>query len=387
MSTFPQNLGLGISPQVWLSSDTLSYNQLRNVGYPSYLTPVQKARLERIRQARLLFDGRHHEFFIYEGRSQFDFPEVKANGQIRKMFVPYNLLKLISLKSADLLFGDEPAIKVEDEIQDGFLAELIQRTALHALLYQAALEASVDGEAFIEAVIQDGEVYLKRVDSADVFPQGPLLPSGQYGSYVKYNAKNIGNDSSPKWILLVTTYLPGKITREVKELTSTGSIDITPRVLELKVWPQEDPTQEPLDPVTMTGLDDPSIIWIPNLLIRDLCVSDYDGLIELQDMLNAKQTQIARVLSKHSDPKLILPARAANAEGNVPASAEVYFANTPDEKPSYLTWEAQLAIAMQDRNDLQRDRFRTIDDHIIGEFCDGPEAHRQQRYVPPHRSH
>ena len=54
-----------------------------------------------------------------------------------------------------------------------------------------------------------------------------------------------------------------------------------------------------------------TITWIPNLLVRDIAVSDYDGLVERQDELNAKQTQISRVQAKHADPKLAMHSRNA----------------------------------------------------------------------------
>jgi hypothetical protein len=351
MSSFPQNLGLGISPQVWLSTSRYEYNMLRPIGYAPYLTPVQQARQERIRQARMLFDGRHKDLFLFEGRTQFDFPVVVTNGRQNQLYVPLNMLKLIAQKSADLLFGNSPSVKVEDEIQDTFLQTMIERTALHALLCGEALECAVDGEACLEGVVKDGKVYLKRVDAADIFPVGPLGPDGQYGSYVKYNAKNAGSDQSPDWRLLVTTYLPGEITRELKQLDQNGFI--MPRSLSMNEWPQEDLTAEPMEPVTKTGLDTPSIVFIPNLLVRNLPVSDFDGLIELQDSLNAKQTQIARVLAKHSDPKLMLPEDQADAQGNVRTSYDVYYYRNKDEIPAYMTWNAELQSAIADRGEVR----------------------------------
>ncbi len=351
MNDFPNNIGLGTSPQVWLFSDFEGYNQLREGSYPPYLSLVQQARLERIRQARLLHDGRHWRMFLFEARTQFDFPETMTLGRRRRMYVPYNLLKLISQKSADLLFGAQPAVRVEDEIQQDKITELVDRTSLHALLYAMAGECGVDGEAYIESVVQDGQVYLKRVDAADIFPEGKVQPDGQYASYVKYNATNVGTPNAPDWRLLTTRYLPGTITRQVQQLDQKGFV--LPKVLTLNEWPQEDPQAAPLDPETRTGLDRPSVVYIPNLLVRDIPVSEYDGLVELQDSLNAKNTQIARVLAKHSDPKLAAPVAAATNEGELPQSHDVYFFRDKEEIPQYLTWNAELAAAMEDRKEVR----------------------------------
>jgi hypothetical protein len=361
------NFGLGTSPQVWLFSDFNLYNQLRPIGYPMYLTMVQKARLERIRQARLLHDGRHWRLFLFEARTQFDFPEVRTMGRKTQLYVPYNLCKLISIVSANLLFGAEPGLKVaptpeETEaikqadaridlaslVQGKYLAQLIERTAFHRLLYHTAIEASYDAEAYFESCIELGQVYVRRIDAADIFPLGRIQPDGQYKAYVKYNARNLGSDDKPDWRLLTTTYLPGKITRKVSQLNNFGFV--LPRQLTLNEWPQEDPEDSPLEPETVTGIDRCTITYVPNLLARDFPVSDYDGLVETQDELNAKQTQISRVLAKHSDPKLAAPATAATQDGILPSNHDVYFFRSKDEIPQYLTWNAELASAITERD-------------------------------------
>lgn len=380
MDDFGSRFSLGTAPQVWLFSDYDGYNWIRTQGYPPYLTQQQVNRLERIRQARLLHDGRHKRLFWVEGRTQCDFPQMKVNGHLTTPYVPYNLLRLITRKSADLLFGDEPAVKVTDEIQQQKLAALVKRTSLHALLYASAAEATVDAEAFIESVIQQGEVYLKRVDAADIFPVGLLQPDGQYESYVRYNAKNVGTEDNPEWRLLITRYIPGAITRELRPLDRQGVI--SPKVLTLDQWPQEDPAAEPLEPETRTGLDRASIVWVPNELVRDIAVSMYDGLVECQDAINAKQTQIFRVLAKHADPKLAAPRAAADPQGRLPANHEVFFFGSKDEIPQYLTWHAELASALEDRREM-RSAMLTLAEMspILLGIKDGASSHNNYKGV------
>lgn len=335
---------------VWLFSGFTGYNTFRTIGYPAYLSLKQQARLEQIRQARMLHDGRHADYFLFEGRTQWNFPTMASQGREIRPFVPYNLLKLISLKSADLLFGSEPSVKVDNEIQSQKIEELAERTALHKLLHHTAREASCDREAFIEAVIQDGKVYLKRVDAADIFPEGGIQPDGQYKSYVRYNAVNKGDDQKPNWILLKTRYLPGKITRTVLQLDNTGSVagGAVPRVLTLNLWPQEDPEDEPMEPEVITGIDRNTITYIANDVVRDIGVSDYDGLVELQDTLNSKRTQIARVLAQHSDPGMAMPETAFKPDGTIDSRNKVVAFREPDMIPKYITWDAQLTAAYAD---------------------------------------
>jgi len=79
-------------PAVWVYSTDSSYSALRESGYPGFLTAAQKARLERIRQARLLFDGKHREYFLSERRTQFDFPQMRVGEQIIQPYLKYNAL-------------------------------------------------------------------------------------------------------------------------------------------------------------------------------------------------------------------------------------------------------------------------------------------------------
>lgn len=349
---FPDNIGLGVSPQVWLFSDFDSYNQLRSGGYAPYLTFAQQARLERLRQARLLHDGKHWRMFIFEGRSQFNFPEVEAVGGVKRpLFVPYNLLQLIARKSADLLFGDEPAIRVTEELQAKAIADLVERNNFHQLLGDQAIECAGDGECYFQGVIQNGQVYLKRIDAADIFPVGKIQPNGQYQSYIQYNAKNVGTKDKPDWMLLTTTYEPGFIRRKLQKLNQEGFI--MPRELTLHEWPQEDPQEEPIEPEVATGLDYPNIVFVPNRLVREFVMSDFDGLIELQDALNAKHTQVARALAQHSDPKLAVPRYAFDQNGAVHISQGAFAFDNPDQIPKYITWNAELESAIRDRQEVR----------------------------------
>src|SRR5262249_15743010 len=98
-----------------------------------------------------------------------------------------------------------------------------------------------------------------------------------------------------------------------------------------------------------TGIARNTITWIPNQLVRGQPVSDYDGAIELQDSLNAKNSQVGRVLLKHSDPKMLFPAEAFTQDGTIRADHDVFSVTDPGKVPRYITWDAELAHAMADR--------------------------------------
>ena len=108
----------------------------------------------------------------------------------------------------------------------------------------------------------------------------------------------------------------------------------------------------PLSPLTVTGIASNTITWIPNLLVRGRAVSDYEGAIDLQDALNAKNSQVGRVLLKHSDPRMAFPEEAFDpVSGDVRADHDVFaYGNDPERVPRYITWNAELEHAMADRS-------------------------------------
>jgi hypothetical protein len=344
-----------------------------DAGAPAFLSPDERARLDRIRQARMLLDSRHREYFLDEGRTQFDFPQVRAGGRLVPLYLTYNVLGLISLKGTDLLFGDAPLIRAASAAQQAALDALAERCSLHRLLYACALDASAEGECFLEACAHRGEVYLRQVPADEIFPVGSVQPDGQYAAYVRRRVRNVGTDDAPVILLLEVTYLPGRIERRcfavdpdgrgrtevsLESWTATASESsaanpITPepggrvgRGPDGRFAPLPG---APLAPVTHTWIGRNTITWIPNQLVRGVAVSDYDGAVELQDALNAKNSQVGRVLLKHSDPRMAMPEEMFDEQGTVRTDQEVFAFTDPHRLPRYVTWDAELQHAMADR--------------------------------------
>jgi hypothetical protein len=332
-------------PGIWVFTTADAFNAMRPGGGVPFLSPADSARVERIRQARLLFDGKHREYFLDERRTQFDFPEVRVGNDIVRMYLTYNVLALISTKSADLLFGQEPLLRADDATQQDYLAKLVERTNLPLLLQAAALDCSYEGECFLESCAHDNETYVRQVPTDEIFPIGPMLPDGQYGEYVRYAVENVGTDQQPVHLLLETRYLPGKITRVLWQLGGDGK---RMKRVALAAWPHKPiGGQGVLLDVEPTGVARNTITWIPNLLVRGKAVSDYDGAIDLQDKINSSNTQIGRVLAKHSDPKLAVPEDLFDPQGNLPTAHDVL--SFRDKLPAYIVWNAELEMAFRDR--------------------------------------
>jgi hypothetical protein len=367
LTTFT-NTSVRAIPGIWVHTTLDSpFNAPAPGGLPAFLSPEDRARLERIRQARMLIDGRHREYFLDEGRTQFDFPQVRAAGRLHPLYLTYNVLALISLKAADLLFAEEPILRAAHPSQQAAMDALSERCGLQRVLYACALDASAEGECFLEACVHRGQVYLRQVPADEIFPVGSVQPDGQYHAYVRRRVRNAGTDDAPVLLLLEVTYLPGRIERrcfvvdpESAHRTQVsleswnageepGSTEIVTRGADGRfISPYRRPPA-PLSPVTHTWIGQNTITWVPNLLMRNTPVSDYDGAIELQDALNAKNSQVGRVLLKHSDPRLAFPEELFDEQGNVRSDHEIVAFHDPKRLPRYITWDAELQHAMADR--------------------------------------
>ena len=331
-------------PGIWVHTTLDSFNVPPAARLPGFLSEDDRARLERVRQARMLLDGRHREYFLDEGRTQFDFPEVRAGGRLRPLYLTYNVLALISLKGADLLFGEEPILRAPHPRQQSAIDAMAERSGLQRLLYSCALDASAEGECFLEVCTHERQVYLRQAPADEMFPVGETGPDGQYPAYIRRRVRNAGTDDAPVLLLLEVTYLRGRIERRCFQIEPEGRERTS---VSLEAWGGGG--DMPLEPVTNTGVDQNTITWIPNLLIRGNPISDYDGAIELQDALNAKNSQVGRVLLKHSDPRLAFPEELFDEQGNVRSDHEVFAFNDPKRLPQYITWNAELQHAMADR--------------------------------------
>jgi hypothetical protein len=112
---------LDLSPNVWSLTTAGQFNNMRPAGYAPFLSKPQQRRLERIRQARMILRGQHKEYFLFEGRSQFEFPTVRVGSvwgnQLVQMYLANNMSGLTSRKCADLLFGEEPMLRVQQKTE------------------------------------------------------------------------------------------------------------------------------------------------------------------------------------------------------------------------------------------------------------------------------
>jgi hypothetical protein len=332
---------------VWQRSGG-SANYVERAEHLAWMPRVHRLRQERMRQARLLFGGAHRQYFLDEKRSGHTFKPLADGGE--PFYQPYNLLGLVSRKTADLLFGESPRIYVDDATTQEAVDQIVDRSWLFGVLLDAATEASWAGGSYLEITRHDGQAYVGHAPAQEVYAEGRAGPDRQHASYVRYATTEVAAASGTgvDRLLLVTRYATGRIERELYKLDRVDASGLKATGREpIERWPERRDGQPLLD-AEATGLSRPSIVWVPNEYNG---TSDYDGLIDAQDALNAKHTQIARILARHSDPALIAGEDAADEDGNLRfADGVLYERDGPGKGVRYLTWDGQLDAAQQDRN-------------------------------------
>lgn len=329
---------------IWMNERDARYST--GIACVPYLTKQQNQRLARITLARRLYEGDHYDVFVSEQRTRWPVPKIKLQNEKVEVYSPINLLKLISNKSAGLLYGAEPQFKTGGGEQERKLKALIERSHLQSLLIESEIECSFAGESILHACIFEGEVIITAIPAEHIFPEGDLLPTRQYASYVYYAEANRGTEDAPDWRLLEVRYRAGSIERAVYRLSPDKEKGAK---VDLKEWPAfaaEAPAE-----VESTGIALNTIIWIPNLIMKGRALSDYDGLIGPQDKLNFKQSQLDAVLAKHGSPKMAIPRVFADKSGGVAMSnQEGFFIDNKDQIPQYITWSAEIGSASAERD-------------------------------------
>jgi len=327
---------------LWLNETGATYNASAGLP-PKWLPTEHHARWERLRQARMLFIGKHRDYYLGENRTEFDFPEVDTqSGRIRP-YRTFNLLKLISVKTADLLFGAKAKLDAPSVQQTDSIDLLARRSLLHSRFHAATVAASWAGGSMLESLIWRDEPYVQNVKPDDIYPLGQPMPDGQYERYVRYATSVIGTLGAPIVLLLETEYQPGRIVRRLWQVETNGE----KTALKLDQWPNFK-TGTPPDEERL-GIAENPITYVPNEAGGEAEISDYDGLIGLQDAVNAKFSQVARVLAQHADPPIAMHASTANDEGGYSTRNKVIFFNSKEEIPQYILGAPELSAAMQDR--------------------------------------
>ena len=304
---------------------------------PTWLSVAEGRRVFQIGAWRLLFAGKHRDYFFTENRTQHEF---KAAGQIasRVLYITENLPGRTSLKYADLLFGEELAIESAQESAavEMAVARLVENSKFHSGLYEASSIASWAGSAWMQFYMRDGKVVCENVQPENVFPDYTPGTRDLRSATIKYLIMLKGE----RYVRMIH-HRPGAIEHHLYRLKDDGQVGAEVDVT------LADPTLRPVQP---TGIKDLTIVELPNFAPCGLGTSDYDGAESLIDEVNNRRTQISRVLDIHGDPALLVLANLFNertGEFRVSGRALPVDDMTKGDPVKYLTWDAKLEVAFR----------------------------------------
>lgn len=307
-------------------------------------TEEDRNRVKRYKENKNLFKGSHDEVFK---KVQL---MLEDKDQLAMTYLVANYCGLLSKISADMLFGEQPALKFENKATEKRMEELITENKFYTNLYESALGNSYRGDACYKVRYAKKSKYS---DERSIIIE-PQNPNYYFVEQADDNIRQIdrqiigwdflrdenGDGIDDTHYLKLEVHEPGFIYNFLYKLN--GGL-IQEEVGLKKLYPELKEKQE-------TGIDDFLIVHIPNW--RDdeeyWGYSDYLDIKSLQDETNNRISQISRVLDMHADPKMKGPAEALDKNGRVDVTGSKYFPFEKDgAEPQYITWEAKLEMAFK----------------------------------------
>lgn len=308
-----------------------------------------RQRLERYYTNKKIFNGEHAD--VYEEKFKRiqrvigNFEEVISYPTI------INYQKLMSLKIADLLFGEPPFLATESKDD---LEALMESTDFVNKMYEQAIDISRFGDGIVNIHMDDEE--------GGTF--SAINPCMWIPVIDRYNAKKIINhvlawqysekvDGKEKSFLKVQIHYKGfyedrlyKLTdsmddKNIKLYSKSNSRYILGAVIE--------------EQTIQTGISDFAVIHTPNVTTSDR-LTGYDDYCDVDSLISeilVRISQIERVLDKHADPSMEGPLTAAEKD---PASGEWkikmggrFFMRDGNDDPEtrYITWDGKLEASFK----------------------------------------
>ena len=281
--------------------------------------PVEEsARLRRYEENKKLFEGYHHD--VYESALKRIERVIGNFNEIVSFTTVLNFQKLMSLKIADLLFGEPPIIQSDDQESVDWIKE---RSDLVNTSFMTAIDVSRYG---------DGVLYVREEDGNGIIDI--TQPNMWFQVVSPDNVKKVQYHVlawQEKNKLIVQIHDKGSIDSRIYNLSDQSFI----KNLESSE-------------IINTGLNDFAVIPVHNIITSDRCygIDDYGDIDSIVSEIMVRVGQINKILDKHAAPSMQGPASALERD---PVSGEwrlkmgTYIPlESGDNKAEYLTWEGEL---------------------------------------------
>lgn len=306
---------------------------------------------------------RRAKYAYYEQIFDGDYDEAFESAEVEpgeeKVYLGADWGALICKVNADMLFGQPPIVSVgEDQTQ---LDQLLKATDLFALLNEAALPQAFRGDA----------VLLLEWDSQKKLPVISEIPACNYFALRSRDNDRRVLEEAVAWevtvgldtYLRVDRYKGQTITREAYKVKETvgnpwtvdgaGLVKLRKTERVPLAWCYPSPEDEAPPPEQTTHkLPRSPLFLVPNQRHGSCYFGRSEfagGLPSLFESFNQRLTELHEVISKHADPKLVLPEGVLDRHGRV-KSEDLGVIEIPNGSENgdvfrYLIWDGQLIPA------------------------------------------
>lgn len=299
----------------------------------------ERERLKRYRENRMLFEDEHAEVY----KNQFERIErVIGNfGKVVSYATIFNFQKLMTLKIADFVFGQEPKITVSTDEQQRVIDAILTDTDFFGKMYTAAIDVSRYGDGVFR-------VYRTADGKADVdvyAPQYwfPVVDNNNIHRFMYhcFCTTYIIDSKRKKYGLNVQIHSPNEPQRCEER---TYELDGNPGSFRIGRM-----LTKPHDPDMETKFSVCPVFRVCNTAVSDRCfgIDDYSSVDSIISELIIRVSQVAKVLDRFSSPSVSGPQSALEwseeRQSYVFRIQDYYLRNDEsDPKPEMLVWDANL---------------------------------------------
>lgn len=260
-----------------------------------------------------------------------------------------NYHKLISVKVADLIFGEKPLITSEGN------KETIEQIEENTLMFNKFYENTIDISRYGNGIfyLYEDEKNYGNFDVTQPRYWIPIVDPNNYKKIINHVIAYVTCDDKENKYLHAQIHYKGYFERKVFKMAEDKPDTIMTSVR------TDTMIRKDIDSNTIgmlieeerieTGLNDFAIQVTTNTVTSDSLtgLNDYDDINSLVCALMVRVGQIEKILDKHSSPSVNAPSSAAQQD---PETGEwslkmgnVFFRDSNDDPPTeYITWDAQL---------------------------------------------
>lgn len=297
--------------------------------------PCARNRLKNYRENKRLFEDKHalvyKEQFKRIERIIGNFKEVVSYANV------LNYQKLLSVKTADLVFGEAPSVTVSDDIVQKAIDSILLDTDFWHYMYISCVDLSRYGDTII---MHDSGGKLNVVPPSAWFPVVDTYDIHQFKYHV-FCTLYIADPAKNQYGLHTQIHCPSEPGRcDEQDYLLAGK----PGALKIKKA-----IKKKKDIAVETKLKSCPVYRISNMLTSDRLfgLDDYRSVDGIISELMVRISQISKVLDKHASPSMSGPSSALVQDqltGEWRLKLGDYFCvdDSGAPKPEYIVWDANL---------------------------------------------